>query len=479
MSLSKKERIVLIRHIKHSHSDISSASINNKTEEVQCGSGKYFITPSRFIDEKHDIYLFPFLFNDDRTPWEDANLFLFSSALEKEKGYTNSDAVRKKASLLIDYKMYCEQNEIDLNDFSGRKPKRPTYRYFFDLILKSNEGTLSRKNLNQMTRVVYDFYKYLSKQLNSDINLDKVDTVKSVQRFYQNSNGSTYSTVQEKRGQSLAVSHSARPVGIGFVREDGEDLRPLRDVELDELLSVLSTEKFSVDERLIHYIALQVGARKQSILTLRMKHLKLFSSENILKDKTFLIKAGPGTGIDTKYNKAQSLYFPELLAKQLCRYAFSQKAIKRRNKFIKEHGQILNDDDMYVFLSSAGGTHYMAKSDPRYVTTKSRPQGRNTYSIGKKLSKIASKKYPKDFVFHWLRATYALRYYRFLQPLFTKGLVSDGNIISMVQKRLHHSSREITEHYLKLFDSIDERLIAQQLYEEKVFNLYGSSMDLV
>jgi integrase len=479
MSLEKENRIVLIRHVKHSYSDISSASINKKSKKIQCKLGSYFITPSHFFNEKHDIYLFPFLFNHDSSPWKEANLFLFSSAQNGNKGYSNSDSVREKASLLIDFKIYCEGHGIDLYDFNGRKPRRPTYRYFFDLLQKVNEGTLSRKKLNKHTKIVYDFYKYLSEQQNSSIDLDRVDSVKSVNRFFQSSHGRSYSVTLEKRGQSLPVCRSANPRRIGFVRENGEELRPLTEPELCELFTALSSENFAVDERLIHYIALQVGARKQSILTLRMKHLKLFSDENLLQDKTFKVNAGPGTGIDTKYDKPQALYFPEELAKQLRTYANSQKAQKRRSKFVNKNGHILNDDDMYIFLSSAGGTHYMAKSDPRYFKIKSRPQGRNTYSMNKKLGKIVSTEFPNDFVFHWLRATYALRYYRFLQPLFAKGLVLESDIISMVQKRLHHTSRETTEHYLKLFDSIDDRLIAQQFYEERVFDLYGSRMDSI
>ncbi|MCP4991703.1 MAG: site-specific integrase [Colwellia sp.] len=477
MSLLKKNRIVLIRHVKHSYSEISSCSLNKNSQEVQTIGGSYYITPSHFFNEKHDIYLFPFIFNKDRSPWKEANLFLFSSAQDVNKGYSNSNAVREKASLLLDYKIFCEKYDIDLYDFKGRKPRRPTYKYFFELIQNVNDGIVSRKKLNKQTKVVYDFYKYLSLQHNSLIDIDRVDSVESVNRFYQSSHGKGYSVTQSKRGQSLAVSASANPTRIGFIREDGEELRPLLKAELDELLTALSSEKFAIDERLIHYIALQTGARKQSILTLRMKHLKLFSKEHLLKDKTFRVNAGPGTGIDTKYDKPQVLYFPEELAKQIKIYAFSQKAKNRRIKFVNKNDNILNDDEMYLFLSSAGGEHYMAKKDPRYFITKSRPQGRNTYSMNKKLSKLVSEKFPSDFVFHWLRATYALRYYLYLKPLFSKGIITDGNIISMVQKRLHHVSREATERYLKLFDSIDERLIAQQLYEERVFDLYGSCKD--
>lgn len=477
MSFTKEKRIVLIRHVKNSYSDISSAPINDKSEKIIYEGGEYFITPSHFFSEKHDIYLFPFLYNEDRSPWEYANLFLFSAAQDGNKGYSNSDAIRQKASLLIDYKIYCETNEIDLYNFNGRKPRRPTYRYFFELLQQVNDGKLPRKKLNQKTKVVYDFYNYLSEQKNSSIDMEKVDSIKSIQRRFHNSHGGIYTLETEKRGQSLPVCQASSPVKVSYVREYGEELRPLRQLELDELFDALETDVFSMDERLIHYIALHTGARKQSILTMRMKHLKLFTSEKLLNDGTYKVNAGPGTGIDTKYNKPQALYFPEALAKQIRTYAFSQKAQNRRRKFIEKNGKILSEEDTYLFISSHGNAHYLAKSDPSFISTKSRPQGRNTFSLGKKLSKVVSDKFPSDYVFHWLRATYALHYYKFLQPLFAKGYISDNDIISMVQKRLHHSDRDTTLGYLKLFESIDDRLKAQQLYEERVFELYGSTSE--
>ena len=127
---------------------------------------------------------------------------------------------------------------------------------------------------------------------------------------------------------------------------------------------------------------------------------------------------------------------------------------------------------MYVFLSPEGEPHYMAKDDPRYKTTKSRQQGRNTYYMKTKLFKNIDICFPRDFTFHWLRATFALHYYRWLQPLIVKGFATDGDIISLVQKRLHHSDRKTTEHYLKLFDSVSDRLVAQKIYEERVLNLF-------
>ncbi|NOI55759.1 site-specific integrase [Vibrio crassostreae] len=472
---TKQERIIVIKHLKNTNAEITLDSVSDRSIERTCSDGgSYFIIPHPAFGEEQDLYLFPFLLNADGSPWGDANSFIFESAYNLSKGYTTSEAIRKKASLLLDYKIYCETNDIDPMVFAGRKPKRPTYRYYLEQLSLLEKGLVTRRSLNQRTKVVYDFYKYLSEQPNSSIDINRVDTVDSVKIFRSGSYGQSYTYEVEKREQSVNVSSAPTPVAIGFVREYGEDLRPLYSDELDELLEIIYCDSFSVDERLIHLVALHTGARKQSILTLRLGHLENFNSGNLGKDGTYKIKAGPGTGIDTKFGKPQTLYFPKEVADQIITYSKSKKAKDRRAKFKAKHESIISEDEMYVFLSPEGEPHYMAKDDPRYKRTKSKPQGRNTYYMKKKLLSKCSESFPKDFSFHWLRATFALKYYIWLQPLSANGVLTDGDIISMVQKRLHHSDRRTTEHYLKLFDSVDERLKAQSAYEERVFDLYGN-----
>lgn len=480
MMLSKFDRVVVITHIRDSYAEISAKSLDETSSTLLCSDGetKYFTTPCTAFNESHDVYLFPFIFDEDGTPWDDSNHFLFESARNNKPGYRTGPALNEKASMLLDYKIFCEHREIDLMRFIGRKPKRPTYIYFFDLLKKVNDGVLARTSLNKKTKVVYDFYEFMSSRPNSNVDLNKVDTVESVTRFFHNSYGHSYSKKIVKRGQSLAVSSSASPVTIGYVRDAGEDLRPLLKSELDELLSLLNTKEFSVDERLMHFIALQTGARKQTILTIRMKHLNQLEEGGLLNDGTLKMHAGPGTDVDTKFDKPQVLYFPKQLVEQLLTYSKSKKAKQRREKFIAKNGNILNSDDMYLFLSPQGEPHYMAKSDPRYKITKSKPQGRNTYYMKLKWKKFAGDNYPSNFTFHWLRATYAYYYYRRLQPLAAKGIVTHGDIISMVQRRLHHAHRTVTESYLRLFDMVvDDRVAAQSIYEQQVFGLYGLEVD--
>lgn len=45
-----------------------------------------------------------------------------------------------------------------------------------------------------------------------------------------------------------------------------------------------------------------------------------------------------------------------------------------------------------------------------------------------------------------------------------------GEVIGFIQKRLHHESRETTEGYLKLFKMAQGKVIAQEIWENKLFN---------
>ncbi len=263
---------------------------------------------------------------------------------------------------------------------------------------------------------------------------------------------------------------------IGFVREDGEDLRPLSNLELGRFLGTIKNEKeWSTVERLILLGSLMTGARKQTILTMRLKHLRAFQEERLLPEGAYALHAGPGTGIDTKNDKAQTLYFPKQLAEELITLSNSPLMKKRRGKLraqleINSLDLPMDEEDMYLFISDQGNCYYMAKTDPRYSVVKSPQTGQVTETIKRKLLQKASSEFPKDFTYHWLRATYAYQLYQRLQVLVEEGLMQLGEDVAFIQKRMHHESRETTENYLKLFKMTQDKVIAQEIWESKLFN---------
>lgn len=476
-------RLVLMAHLPSAFAELHihqrpRGAIETVLEGAEPPKALYQVNELGAQEGEGDLFNFPFLFHRDGKPWFEANSYLLNFVRHKPLAGRPTDDIRRRASKLLDYLIFCENKGLDWLDFSGRRPAlRPTYKYFAHLI---SDGKRNAAVINQYTGVVFGFYKFVTANWH-DIDIERVDTVKQVKFMLKGSFGSRVVTA-EKRSQTKATPASS-PVPIGFVREDGEDLRPLANAELGELLDMLKGKDWSAQERLIMLTALMTGARKQTVLTLRLKHLKFFAEDALQRDGTYLLHAGPGTGLDTKRDRSQRLYVPKQLADELKVLANSPMAIKRREKlrshFEKEYPDLspLAEDDMYVFLSDQGGCYYMAKDDPRYPVVKSRPTGQVTETMKRKLLAKASNKFPDNFTYHWLRATYAFQLYQHLSPLLESGHMRPGEEISFIQHRLHHKSRETTEHYLKLFKMHSDRFAAQELYEEKMFQ-FGNYDDL-
>lgn len=416
------------------------------------------------------VFNMPFLFNQDGLPWQEANSYLLSLVENKVQRLRPTDEIRRRASRILHYKIFCELNAIDWLNFDGkRKIYRPTYRYFRSLI---DSGEKSPQVINQYTGAVYNFYSYVSRHWHP-IDLERVDSVQKNTLLVKSSRGHILLDVN-KRSQTKKTGGVSQ-VALGFVRDEGENLRPLTSLELNELLEIIKGDNWSQQERLIIGIALATGARKQSVLTLRLKHLNLMKEFGARKNGDYRLHVGPGTSVDTKYNKKQVLYFPGELVNKLMVYAQSKISRERREKFISSYKRqypslVLPDEgDQYLFLSEQGNCFYMSRDDFRYPYVRSCPSGQVTDNIKKKIIEGASGNFPKDFCFHWLRATFGLQYYNSLLPLVQEGIIKYHEVMLMVQKRMHHENQETTENYLKLFSGSEDRIIAQEAYESLLF----------
>ncbi len=427
-----------------------------------------------------ELHHYPFLFHSNGVPWHEANSYVLSFVIESNKVKTRADSLRRLASKLLDYLLYCERNDLNWLDFTGRRPSlRPTYKYFNYLITQSNR---SNQVINQYTSAIYFFYVYVSERWHQ-IDMGRVDTVKQVRLIVNGKKGGRVIDVV-KRSQTMH-SPGTSMVPLGFVRDEGQDLRPLTNYELSMLISLINNEvQWSAVERLVLLCSLMTGARKQSVLTIRIKHLQAFCEVNLLSESAYQIYAGPGTGIDTKFDKPQVLHFPKMLAEELTTLAYSPLMKRRRAKFLqrleKEYpGVRMDDGDVYLFLSCQGNCYYMAEDDPRYALVKCPPSGQIAETLKRKILKNVSTKFPRDFCYHWLRATYAFQLYQRLQPLVRNGHLKLGEDISFIQGRMHHESRETTEDYLKLFNMCQEKVLSQEIYEDKFFkgsDFFGSTL---
>lgn len=492
MELSKSQRIIFIRRTANVSADLyfdraPLNALNHIVSHKFNGQEKKYTYSYTPVESRvaHDdsIYNFPFLLHKNGQPWKEANMYLWNIASGFKKLGSETDDIQSTATQLLDYLIFCEDQGIDYLDFSARRAvNRPSYKYFNWLV---ENGRVAAGSINIKTGKVYYFFEWLFKQHGYENDIDRVDIAEDYTHFFDTSTGSG-SVTRKKRSQRVPVSKESAPISFGKVRDEGEDLRPLTTGERQELVSILKQSEFTVDERLIAQLSLYTGIRKQTVLTIRMRHLELFKQEALIeKDGTYLITAGPGTGIDTKFDRKYKFYIPANLADELRVYGHSKVAKKRRQKFqenySKEHPDLepISEDDMYVFISERGNCHYMAKNDPRYKVTRkdARPKGKRTDVLCRKIEKYASTNFPKDFVFHWLRATFALHYYDNLimieQAKVEAGIQERPRRFDMilrdVMRRLCHKDITVTQSYLNLFENFDERQEAQNAFEDYIF----------
>jgi len=436
-----------------------------------------------FITCISGVFFQPFLYSESGIPWFEANSFLFHCATQKLPGYQNSEAVRRKASILLEYRVFCDKQNYknvvgeikksSIFDFSSlRITSRPTYRYFLYL---RDEKVISRKQINMRTKVIYDFYNYLVTILGFPIEMERVSKTTIGYFKYESSTGFGYNSFL-KRDQAIYNSSSINPVPKGFVRDNGEDIRPLNNNELKCMLTMLMSNDFDILIKLAIDIALSTGARKQTIFTLRKKHVDYMHSQIDDNNTIVRLKVGPGTGIDTKNSKHHVLFVPTSLVKALKTYISSTR-YKIRVKLYYDIGGGVENGEEYIFLSRNGSPLYMAKDDKNYRYSKTKPTGTITKKWTDKIVLRSNGTIPSSFSFHWLRATFAKEMFKYLveNNESREKKLSDGDIITSIQSRMNHSNRTTTENYLKLFTDKDVNSNVQSLYESYLFNKDGVS----
>ncbi|OOZ40319.1 hypothetical protein BOW53_08065 [Solemya pervernicosa gill symbiont] len=369
-------RLKNISVAKNLFANVSSIASHQTVEQPLIGaiSGECFYTycELKSIEDANTVFNMPFLLTSEGLPWNEANHYLCYLVEHKHQMERPTEDVRRKASQLLRYKLFTEAEGIDWLDFTKRRPsQRPTYRYFHHLA--ESEG-LKPAVVNQYTSTVYNFYKHITRHWpDYGIDLERIDSIKTVRVYYQHSTG-TGSKDVEVRSQTKSVPRRGNDP-IGFVRDDGELLRPLTLDQFAELKSIINGDDWSPVERLIVLVALMTGARKKTVLTIRLKHIRALLKNGPERDGTYKLFAGPGTLINTKNSKHYTLYIPSQLVNELATYADCKRAQELRSKFKEEYKTAypdlpeINDEDLYLFISNQGNCYYMGKDDPRYPLT--------------------------------------------------------------------------------------------------------------
>lgn len=408
------------------------------------------------------FFKMPVIIQSDGLPWKIGNAYLMGQldtpTLSSMKTLS-SRAIHLK--YYLQYLEHSDQHILDLpNQYKERAPRK--FRDFLFNIIKEHD--FSAEYINTILSSVAHFYNYIHYQalVPSDDMKNKPFTERKVFISIHNSVGlpRNISVITN----DLKIKSSRRPTpSLGKLR-DGGSLRPLSPQEQEIILKALDEGCTSIELELIIRIALETGARQQSICTLSIACIK--SALDVLErnpvSKHAVINAGYQYKTDSKRGRLNHLIFSSSLLYRLATYIDCERAEKRRNKINSFYAET---DNNYVFLTSRGNPYLTAE---RELRDRNNPQSiwntkapimipKGGQSLRNELERFINqiqKIEPnlQDFSFHDLRATYGMNIVRTLR---SKGY-PDSKIFDHVRQRLNHTSLTTTEAYLKFDSEINE-----------------------
>ncbi|MGF6447441.1 hypothetical protein [Paraburkholderia youngii] len=495
MSQSHARRIVLPRYVE----TVTCDAADTGATRVELPNGAhYFIRPMHTQGEvnrgdgsprwkRSDYDLYPIVIRSGGVPWYEANLWIRHRL--QEKAYDPHSSTRDIASTvndLVAYLRFLEEENIDWMDFSGFfKDERPTYRfktYLSDLVI---QNVISHSVGQRRMQTVIRFYRYLMSETHF-----KPAKPTWLERQVKIPVPTSQGIVLEIPVTATDLNVKGKPTPNPFDAHirDGGKLRPLT-VEQQIWLEAALHAHGNYEVQLMHWLAWYTGARLETVLTFRRKHVWASTTPGgswrtaCIRYATqarhgfVVVAVGPGTGIDTKLNQNYPLHIPVWLYDALHGYAHSERATKRRK--MAAGGDI---DDKYLFLTEK-------RKQPWYRSMQAVPELNETnthrrhktgdalgHIIRNKIIPAVRGKHDGDFhyTFHWLRATFGMNELERLvdkprdpnQTDGPKGTLMDG--LKWVQARLHHKRISVTEGYVRYREAVELARAAQDAWETEL-----------
>jgi integrase len=378
------------------------------------------------------------VFYSDGRPWNIANLYLLQ---RMEMGLGEPQTVGSVATDLAAFLEFFDKNAIDWLDFNKPKLLRPTYRFLSHLRSRILIGELSATTANRRLSSVRGLYRWMMQEgffSPTHSPWGERDLVIS----FDGHDGSDIRKKVITTDLKVSIPKSSDPYS-GEI-QDGGRLFPLTPKQQEELLK--SLQALGNPEMLLIYgLSLCTGARIQTVLTFRLKHVWGSKTEEEVR-----IPIGPGTGIDTKYGKRMVLCMPNWFYTLLRTYAHSQRAKKRRAK--AEGG---DHENQFLFLSVRGAPLYHAKKDSvREQTANVHKQPKTGQGVRQfhvtRLVPYMREHFDSGFNcrFHDLRATYGMNLTDALLIEVELGRMTLDEVRNFVRTKMGHKDYATTDRYL-------------------------------
>jgi hypothetical protein len=398
--------------------------------------------------------LFPVVRLTDGAPWAEANLWLID--MMESKPSPNMLTFASISDDLVAFRRYLDDEGVDWLTFPVNKRQRPTYRYSASIRLAVQAGELSPGVARRRMGAVVRFYRWLMTEAGfRPANAPWVES----DRFIEFKDQKGFSSVIAVKTTDLSISGRRAEDPWDDHIQDGGRLRPLPASEQSVLLESLAALG-NTEMTLIHLFALLTGARIQTVLTVRAKHVMRKPGE--FHGDDIRLACGPGTGIDTKGGVKGVLHLPRGFYERLYVYVHSDRARKRRQ--MADGG---DHPDQPLFLSHRGAPLYEDRESRGPLSTG--PQVRRHVKTGQAVRQfirdellpmmrvqLGNPRY--EFSFHDLRATYGLN----MVDAMTANGTKYTRALDQLRELMWHVQSAMTERYLayrenrKLFDAVQD-----------------------
>ena len=421
-------------------------------------------------ESRFNYNLFPIPLDRVGKPWGLATNFLLSR-LEGESR-PNMVSYQSLADDLGAFKEWLDQSPDPdglLLDFPRMKLRRCTYRYSGYLKQQVFAKEVAQGTAKRRMATVVAFYRWLVKEEIFEPENDPWE-----ERSYSLAIKSDYGGTIIKKGLTTDVGIKVAKAddALDDTIQDGGKLRPLPEKEQQWVMEAVNACG-NAEMFLIILFMLATGARIQTATTLRVRHftgkMPAFSNSISGGGAVFKLKAGPGTGIDTKGDKHGVLHIPQPLYEALRTYAHSARASRRR--------VLAGDDsaDQYLFLTQQGSPYYQAKEealrfDPDLKVRHRKAGGTIRQFIVERLIPYVREHHDPKFHFkpHDLRATFGMNHTDIQMGLVESGKASLSQARNIVRALMWHKSSSTTDLYLDYRKRIEQVYAAINGYGEQV-----------
>lgn len=403
----------------------------------------------------------PVILQSNGLPWDIGNAYLLGQ-LERPS-LSNMRTLTARATHLKYYLQYLEDSGLHYLDLPVQYYERAPQKFSVFMKHTLNSHDFSAEHINNILSTIAHFYTNIRHEsLVAEGSLENEPFTPIKKMILATNRVGLVRSIQTTTSDLRIKSSRSPSPQIGKLR-DGGSLRPLSPKEQRIVGEGFRKNYASIELELMIRVALETGARQQTVCTLSISCIKdAFDALEDASTMDVVVNAGQRYKADTKGGRLNRLIFRRELVSDLMTYIDCERAEIRRNRVNSFYG---DTDDNYLFLTRDGNPYLTAqrelsnRQDPKAVWNISAPLmvPKNGQSLRNELRRFISRIQKcepdfNDFSFHDLRATMGMNVVRSMRG---KGY-PDSKIFDHVRQRLNHSDIKTTELYLNFDSEISE-----------------------